>query len=536
MTARITPALILAAVAPLAAQEPADAQLGRVDFPTSCAASVQSDFNRAAALLHHMTYPVAYSAFEGVATDDPDCAMAYWGMAVTLFQPLWPTRPGAEEIERGWSLASRARALASGDPREDGFIAAAEAFFDPAGAPDYWTRIERWADAQERLYEAFPEDREVRAFFALAHLATASQSASPAAHHERAAGILAAILEEEPTHPGAVHYTIHANDFDGRERESLDVVRGYSAIAPRNPHALHMPTHIFVRLGDWDEVIAWNEEAAEAALAQRVGPEGEYIWDEYPHAVEYLVYALLQKGDDEAAHEHIDALHAATELQPSFKTAFHLASTSARYAVERRDWSMASALPARTPGYLAWDAFWWPEAVTWHARGLGAAHLDDLDATEASLRRMSELEELASAAGEAYFATQIRILRLEVSAWEALARGNRERAVARMVEAVRLEEETPKHPVTPGATVPAREMLGDLYFELGEYPNALVEYKRVIERIPARLNTVLGLARTSEALGDGTAALRYYRRVVDLAVPGSAREGVVEARSYLEAR
>jgi tetratricopeptide (TPR) repeat protein len=197
---------------------------------------------------------------------------------------------------------------------------------------------------------------------------------------------------------------------------------------------------------------------------------------------------------------------------------------------------MAASLPVRSPGSLPWDSFWWPEAVTWHARGLGAAHLGDLESTAASIRRMTELEGLASAAGEALFATQIHILRLEVSAWEALTLGNRERAVALMSEAVQLEEVTPKHPVTPGATVPALEMLGDLHFEIGRYADAMREYTRASERTPSRLNTALGLARASVALGDRAAAARYYREVVDLAAPGSARAGAREARAYLETR
>jgi len=515
------------------ADAPAAESLGQVDFGVRCAAAVRDDFDRAVALLHHMTYPVADSIFEAVAEADPDCAMAYWGQEMTLFQPLWPNRPGEQELERGRALVQKAESLDPGSARDGMFVAAAAAFFDSASSPDYWARIQRWADAQTALYEAFPEDVEAQAFYALAELATESLSGTPAEHHARAAEVLGQILAAEPTHPGAVHYTIHADDFDGREHESLSVVGAYADIAPRNPHALHMPTHIFVRLGDWDQVIAWNERAAEAALAQRVGPEGEFVWDEYPHAVEYLTYAHLQRADDRRARELIDALHGTSALQPSFKTAFHLASTSARYAIERRDWEMAARLEARTPEYLPWDSFWWPEAVTWYARGLGAVHLGDPASGTASLRRLNELESRARAAGEPYFATQIHVLGLEVSAWAAVAAGDRERAIASMGEAVELEEATPKHPVTPGATVPAREMLGDLYFELHAYEDARREYVSVSERTPARFNTLLGLARTAVALADSADAERRYRSLIELAVDGSERDGVQEAASYL---
>jgi hypothetical protein len=184
------------------------------------------------------------------------------------------------------------------------------------------------------LFRSYPDDRETRAFFALSHLATASRG-DAAAHHEEAAAVLASVLDEEPTHPGAVHYLIHANDFDAREHGSLDVVRSYGSIAPRNAHALHMQTHIFVRLGEWEQVIAGNERAADAALLQKVGPVGDWVWDEFPHAIEYMVYAQLQRADDDAALALIELLGETPDLQPSFKTAFHFASTAARHAVRR---------------------------------------------------------------------------------------------------------------------------------------------------------------------------------------------------------
>jgi tetratricopeptide (TPR) repeat protein len=518
---------------PLSAQEAREASLGRVDFGVSCAPAVRADFDRAVALLHHMTYPVAYAAFEGVAETDPECAIAYWGMAVTLFQPLWPTRPSAQELELGWRLARQAQAAGTASVREAGFVAAAVAFFDPAGDPDYWTRIDRWAEAHARLLEAFPDDLEVRAFYALSHLATASRSGPPADHHARAADVLAGILQREPTHPGAVHYTIHADDFDGRQAESPGVVRSYAEIAPSNPHALHMPTHIFVRLGEWDDVIAWNRRAAEAALAQRVGPNDEYVWDEYPHAVEYMVYAYLQEGDDRAALGAIEELRAMADLQPSFKTASHLATTPARYALERWFWDAAAALAPRAPVFLEWDAFPWPEAIVWHARGVGRARRGDRAGAARSLSRIEELERSASAAGERLFADQIRILGLEVEAWLAADAGERDRAVALMSDAAALEERTPKHPVTPGATVPAREMLGDLLATLGDQRAALAAYRAADERTPGRLNAALGLARAHAALGETGPAAEQYRRVLDLAVEGAERSAVEEAQAFL---
>ncbi|HSM06958.1 MAG TPA: hypothetical protein VK858_20190, partial [Longimicrobiales bacterium] len=452
---------------PRSAQESAPESLGVVEFGASCDPAVLDDLDRGFALLHHMTYPAASSVFQEVAEVDPDCAVAYWGAAMTHFQPLWPNRPTPEDLRAGWALAREARRRVAPSGREAMFVATGEAFFDPDGDPDYWTRIERWAAATKALFDAYPEDREARAFFALSHLATASRG-DAARHHQEAADVLATILAEEPAHPGAVHYLIHANDFGGRERLSLDVVRSYGDIAPANPHALHMPTHIFVRLGEWESVIEWNRRAAAAALLQPVGPGGAYVWDEYPHAVEYLVYAELQRGDDAAAEALIRALHDTPALQPSFKTAFHLASTPVRLAVERKSWAEAAALPARDPATLDWDAFPWPEALVWFGRGLGAAHQEGSEETVAeSVDRLRQLSAGASAQGEAVFATQIDVLRFEVEAWGALATGDADQAVWLLEEAVDLEEATPKHPVTPGPMLPARELLGDLYLALG---------------------------------------------------------------------
>jgi len=532
--------LLLGAAPPVIGQTPPDERraerpeaLGRVDFGVSCAPSVTQEFDRGIALLHHMTYPAALEAFERVTRSDPGCALAYWGAAMTLFQPLWPNRPTASDLSRGWTLVQEARLRMAGGGRDSMFVATGEAFFDPAGEPEYWARIERWADAMTDLYVAHPDDREVRALFALAHLATASRG-DARAHHEEAAAVLATILAEEPTHPGAVHYTIHANDFDVREHESLHVVRSYGDIAPANAHALHMPTHIFVRLGEWQQVIDWNRRAAAAALQQRVGPAGEHVWDEFPHAIEYLVYAELQRGNDASARELIRSLHETPDLEPSFKTAFHFASTASRFSVERQDWAQAAVVPVRAPADLDWDLFPWPEALAWFTRGFGAAHLPGSEATVVeSLGHLERLRQRAAAMGEPLFSTQIEILRLEVTAWQALAEGDGERAVRTLEDAVELEQRTPKHPVTPGATAPARELLGDLLLALGEPARARDAYLASSTAAPGRFNTTLGLARSSAAVGDADTARSHYRALLDAAAPASRRPALAEARAYL---
>lgn len=523
----------------VSAQEPAgepEGWLGYVDFPTSCTTATRTEINRGVALLHHMTYPRAQAAFERVTELDAGCAIGYWGVAMTKFQPLWPTRPSAVDLDAGWAAVQAALSAGAGTERERLYVATAAAFFDPAGSPDYWTRIDRWAASTAALYEAYPDDLDAAALFALSLLATVPLQAEPAASHRRAAEILQLVHREQPTHPGAVHYTIHANDFDGREREASTIVRSYGAIAPRNPHALHMPTHIFVRLGGWAEVIDWNEQAAEAALEQRVGEGGQWVWDEFPHAVEYLVYGHLQRGDDARAEQLIRTLEQTPDLQPSFKTAFHLASTAARYALERRDWSAATRLVPRTPGSLDWDLFPWPEAVTVFARGMGAVHRADSVLARESEMRLRVLHGRAQASDEEIFARSIQVLLLELEAWRAHAEGDDRRALNLMREASALERSTPKHAVTPAPTIPADELLGDLLLEIGDAAAALEAYELSFEHTPGRFNGLLGAARAAAASGDRTKAESYYTRLLESAATGSTREGLAAARAYLAGR
>jgi tetratricopeptide (TPR) repeat protein len=513
-------------------QHHADHPLGTVDFPVSCSKEAQVEFNRAVALLHHMTYPQAQEAFERVAATDPQCAMAHWGIATTLFQPLWPTRPRPEALQRGWEAVQKAKALQPPTERERLFVAAAEALFLEPASSDYWLRIRRWEQAMEKVYTALPDDPEAAAFYALAHLATAPSNTSSHAHADRAAEILLGLYKRHPDHPGAMHYLVHANDVPGRERESLEITRKYEAAAPRNPHALHMPTHIYTRLGDWNGVVRGNLLAAEAALEHPAGERGEFIWDEFPHAIEYLVYAYLQKGGDDGASAQLKRLRETARLEPTFKTAFHLASTQARYALERRDWNEAVSIVPREPAILDWDRFAWPEAIARFARGLGAAHLEKVTEARAAVERLTELEGATRKAGEDLFARNIQVLRLELSGWLAHVEGQKESSVALLREAAELEVSTPKHAVTPGPTFPAHELLGDLLMEQKQPAEALVAYKRSLELYPRRFNGLLGAARAAHALGDAPLARTFYQELLEVA-DGGMRPALTEAKSYV---
>ena len=477
-----------------------DETLGTVHFPTSCTAPAQQSFAHGLALLHHMTYPQARESFQRAATLDPDCAMAHWGIAMTLFQPLWPTRPGADARRRGWSELQTASQLAPPTERERLYIKTAQAFFVEPDDENYWKRIGRWEQASATLHRALPDDDEAAAFYALAHLATAPANVISRTNADESAAILLRVYASNPDHPGAMHYLVHANDVPGRERELLEITRKYETAAPRNPHALHMPTHIYTRLGDWDGVIRGNLLAADAALEYPAGEHGEFVWDEFPHAIEYLVYAYLQQRHEDKARAQLERLAATERLEPSFKTAFHIASTRARYALERQDWDAAASAPARQPANLDWDRFPWPEAIAVYAQGLGAARLGRPADARAASQRLEALEAKAARAGEELFARNIHVLRLEVDAWSEQLEGRPEAAIERMQEAALLETSTPKHAVTPGPTLPAHELLGDLWMTQGQPARALEAYRRSLELFPNRFNSLQGVSRAERAL------------------------------------
>ena len=507
-------------------------RMGTVDFRVSCTPEAQTKFNEAVALLHHMTYPQARLAFEQVAAIDPRCAMAHWGIAVTLFQPLWPTRPGPKELDRGWEAVVKARELQPPTERERLFVAAGEAFFLEPSSTDYWLRIRRWEQAMEKVYKAFPDDADAACFYALAHLATTPSNIISRDHADRAAEILLRVYKRYPEHPGAMHYLVHANDVPGRENELLEITRKYDSIAPRNPHALHMPTHIYTRLGDWNAVIAGNLRAAEAALEYPAGEKGEYIWDEFAHAIEYLVYAYLQKGADEAAAAELKRMRDAVKLEPSFKTAFHLASSQTRYALEQRDWKSAAALLPREPANLNWDRFTWAEAIVEFGRGFGAARLGKSSKAKSAVRRLEELESATVKAGEDLFARHIRVLRLELSAWVAHLERQQDKSVELMREAAALETSTPKHAVTPAPTLPAYELLGELFLELKQPADALAAFRKSLELYPRRFNSLYGAARAARLAGDKASARNFYQELIRVGEGATRKSAMDEARKY----
>lgn len=501
------------------------AALGIVDFQVGCDETVRADFDRALATMHHMMYVEARAMFEAIAAAEPDCGMAQWGVATTLFQPLWPSRPDASALQRGWELMERA-ATAPASERDALLIEATRAFFAEPDTAEYWQRVDRWAQGMAVAYGAFGEDRDVAALYALSRIAVAPRAADRSAAFTEAETVLRSIFEIEPMHPGAIHYSIHATDVENRAGNALDAVGTYGGIAPEVPHALHMPTHIYVRLGAWPDVIAWNRRSADAALTF---PMGERVSLHHAHALDYMMYAHLQRGDDAMARAALEeALEA--HYAEDFASAYHMAIMPARMAVERRAWQEAAQLEVRQPAYLAWDRYSWPQAISWFARGLGATHSGHIDAAREAEGQMKVLRDQSRAAGEQAFSTYIEIDRLILEGLIALSGGDEEMAVTRLREAAELEGTVDKHPVTPGTLLPPYEALGDVLSELGRHEEALAAYEASDARWPGRFHTLLGATRAAMASGNSPSAQGYARRLLDIA-GASDRSDVLEVRA-----
>lgn len=503
-------------------QSPVDAadDIGTVAFDADCDESVRADFDRALALMHHMMYEQARSGFETIAEADPECAMAHWGIATTLFQPLWGTTPDPAAIERGREAIARAQDAVD-DERERALIEATAAFFEPE-SERLWDRLPGWIDGMAAAFEAHGEDLDVAALYGLSLLTEAQRADDRQALHDEAEAVLRRVWETESTHPGAVHYTIHATDADGRAGNAPEVVASYGEIAPNVPHALHMPSHIYVRLGDWPDVIDWNTRSAEAALDHEV--DGAISFH-YIHAIDYLVYGHLQRGEDRAAMRIRDEALGRGRHQGSFPGAFHLAAIPARLAVERRDWEAARAIEPRTPDYISWNQFPWPEAISHFARGLGAYFSDDLEGARKAEARLAELAQAAESAADQRFQTYIEADRRILAGWLAHAEGDHERAVELMRSAGELEASVEKHPVTPGALYPPNEALGDLHMAHERYPDALAAYQRSDATWPGRYNTLAGAARAAAKAGDEAAAAQWRERLERVA-PESGRHSL----------
>ncbi|MCB1954166.1 MAG: hypothetical protein KDG55_00740 [Rhodocyclaceae bacterium] len=486
------------------------APLGSVRFPITGTDAHRERFERGLAYLHHMMYALAEREFTALSVDAPDCAMAYWGIAMSRFHSLWVGRPSAGDYEAAAAALQKARDVQGLTEREDAYIEAASAFYEDWATVDYETRLARWEAGQRELHQHYPDDVDAATLYALAHLATAPKGDHGVGHQKAAGALLDDLFQRAPTHPGVLHYTIHAYDSAPLAARAVVAARAYDKIAPAVPHALHMPTHIFVRLGLWPDVIRWNARSARAALAF---PAGDAISHHYPHALDYQVYANLQCGQDERAGAVMEEMFARRGFQKTAVAAYGLAAIPARVALERGDWRQAAALEVPQVGDFPWALFPQAEAITWFARGLGASRRGDASLARTALAELDNRVVRLRAAGEDYWARLVDAERQAVAAWLALTVGEAGEALAMMSDAADAEDSLDKHPVTPGAVLPARELYADMLLRLDRPDEALVAYEQSLANAPRRRNSLRGAAAAAKRTGRDNLAAEYVRRL-----------------------
>jgi hypothetical protein len=497
-------------------------QIGRVHFATSCSSQVTARFDRSMALLHSFWTKDAVASFNGVLQEDPNCAIAYWGIAVALQQnPLTGQQPSSQSAQDALAGLDKARAIGSKTQRELDYLAAIDLIYRDADKTEFAARRLAYARAMEALSQRYPDDTEAKIFYALALDMTAPLTDKTYANQLKAAAILEPVFKQQPDHPGVAHYLIHSYDYPAIAQRGLPAARVYTTIAPDNPHALHMPSHIFTRLGMWQESIDANVRSSAAAKAEGNGQE-------QAHAMDYLVLAYLQLGEDAQA-ERVVAESASVKVNPAvFIGNYALAAMPARYAVERRDWQAASSLqPHSTP-------FLFPDALTRFARGLGFARLGDATSAREEEVQLAQLRDGLAAKKDTYWSNQVEVQRLAVHGWIALASGQQAEALKSMRLSADLEDSMEKHIVTPSPVVPARELLGEMLLEVGQPADALVAFESSAQREPNRLRGLFDSGRAAALTGDRDKARIYYARLAALSENRrTARPEVQQAVVYL---
>ena len=510
--AALAASTVLAAAPDLGATDlprgPATAEtLGSVEFPVSCTPEAQRRFTRAMQLYHNFYFPETRKAFDAVLQADPGCAMGHWGHAmVVMDNPFqWPLRGKA--LGDGWARIEKARALGPKTERESLYIAAVEVFFrNPEGGVDR-TRQLAYEVAMDALVRRYPSDTEAQILHALAISANFDPNDKNYTNQKKAAAILEPIFAKQPDHPGVAHYIVHSYDYPAIAYLGVPAAHRYADIAASAPHAQHMPSHIFTRVGAWRDSIASNREAARIAAAS--DPR------QWLHALDYLVYAHLQLGEEREAKAIVDQVLALKRVpEENFVAAHAVAAIPARYAIERARWQDASRLvvsPAEPD--FAWQQFPHAEAVLVFARGLGAARSGDIAGARRDAERLGKLKEAMLEGKLGYWAGQADIQIGVVNAWIARAGGRNDEALQLLRAAADREDSTEKNTVTPGPLKPARELLGELLLELGRPAQALPEFEATMQKEPNRLRGLYGAARAAEAAGDAGKAREYYAKL-----------------------
>ena len=534
------------------APEPGDLRAaGKVEFPVSCASAVQSEFDRGVALLHSFFYEEARRVFTSVAERDPKCAMAQWGIAMTWWHPIW-TPPTPDEMSAGKAAIQKAMTRSAGTDRERQFITALNVYYNtpdsstaaavgqschgPVGPRD---RVIAYEKAMRQLRDKYPDDFEAQTFYAFAVLGVgyANPTDTSLSKQLEAAAIFEKLWKQNANHPGVVHYLIHCYDYPALAQRGLSAAQSYASIAPWVPHALHMPSHIFTRLGMWDESIAANRASAEASRAYAAVRHRDASEAEELHALDYMAYSYLQEARDAEAKKIVDIAAKVRKTNPEleFSAAYALAAIPTRYAFERDDWKAAAALTI--PNVPHWSSFPFREALIEYGHALGRAHTGDIEGARKAIARMQELRDATKDPKFDYFKSHLDLQMQAGSAWIAASEGKKNEAIEMLRQAADAEDILGKHPVSPGAFVPIREQLGSLLLEMGQSKEAQREFEAALKIYPGRFRGLYGAARAAEQTGDKENASRYYAKLAaQTAKSDGSRDELNHVREFLSAQ
>src|SRR5574338_37732 len=489
--------------------------LGTVDFRTSCRAETRDAFNRAVALLHSFEFREAIAGFDAVLAQDPSCAMANWGKALAYWgNPFAPGVKGGKLLQDGRAAADRARATGTPTPRERGFIEAVNELFRNAETVPQRKRTLAYESGMARVASENPDDMEATIFYALAITQDAPLTDKTYANQLKAGAMLEPLFAKHPDHPGLAHYIIHAYDFPPLAPKAVAAARAYAKIAPSAPHALHMPSHTFTRLGYWQDSIDTNTASYESAM--KVASYSEAL-----HAMDYQMYAYLQTAQDAAARGVLERMpavagkltpDAVTGAAPSAAGYYARAAIPARYTLERGAWAEAAALPVTSSPTL------YADAITRFARAIGAARSGHAEQAAGDIERLAAIRDALGKAGDAYWSGQVEIQRKTAEAWTAFASGRRDAAIALQRQAADAEEASDKAAVTPGPLAPAREMLAEMLLDAGDAKQALAEFEKTLAHEPNRYRTIAGAARAADAAGDQAAAAKYNSQLLEICI------------------
>ena len=525
--------LLVASAIPQEHEHGNGGKLGTVHFATSCNQGAQTEFDRAVALLHSFQFSRAIQGFNAALSSDRTCGIAFWGNALSQWSnPFALGMKDKGQLQAGRESAERGQAVGAKTERERMYIAAVAKLYSNFESTPQPARLIAYRDAMEAVAEKYPGDHEAQIFYALSIAASEDPADKTYAGRLKAGAILEKLFVQEPNHPGLAHYIIHTYDVPALAPRALTAARRYSEIAPDAPHALHMPSHTFTRTGQWQDSIDSNLAAATAA--KREGQTAEEL-----HSSDYEIYAYLQTGQDQAARRVLGSLpEIASRFDPKVVINgaggpsagyFALAAIPARYALERREWKQAAQLtPRETP-------FPYTEAMTWFARGFGAARLGQAPAAHESVAALKQIQERLLKAGENYWARQVEIQELGVGAWAALTEGKKEEAFRQMNLAAELEDGTEKAAVTPGPLAPARELLGEMLLEMHEPAPALEQFEATLTKEPGRFRALYGAARAAQLSGSRERSQRYFRELLKVCehADNPGRTEILEAKTEI---